>query len=141
LSEENRIYVVVAETVQNKLNGQSTVQVCGRNMAQAAHVVSKMQVARCLNASEGYDTKDGHLIPCTTIVLAARDSAEMQHIKVLLSKSVYALTTFEDRNPEVYGSEEEILAAICTDPTTAESMIGILDYLPLWLHGRNCAGN
>jgi hypothetical protein len=140
LSDEKRIYVVVAETVQQQVTGRSTTQVCGRIAAQCAHVVSKMQVARYLDAKD-YDTQDGQLIPCTTIVLAARDSAEMMHIFGLIQKHTkVAFAHFHDVNPEVYGHDGKVLTAICTEPTTAESMVGITDYLPLWIHGRNVAG-
>jgi len=72
MSEEKRIYVVVAETVDTP-NGVA-VQPCGRIAAQCAHVVSQMQVFRHhLAAPEVVDIY-GLLKPSTTIVLAARDS-------------------------------------------------------------------
>lgn len=124
LTEEKRIYVVVAETVDTS-NGV-VVQPCGRIAAQCAHVVSKMRAV-----------VDAGWCPITTIVLAARDSAEMEHVLHLINKDDDTETvTFHDTNSDVYGPGE-VLTAICTLPIEPWKLAGITDYLPLWEHGRN----
>jgi hypothetical protein len=78
----------------------------------------------------------GHkLQPCTTIVLAARDLGELNHIKDLLAEFGHEHFTFEDSNPEVYGDGVEVTTAVCTVPVFASDMELILGYLPLWSHG------
>lgn len=129
-NNEKRIYVVVAETVQNP-DGKRIVQVCGRNMAQCAHVVSGMQVKR-ITAPPALITFES----CTTIVLAARDSKEMEHIRRLLRTASISHEVFHDTNLEVYETKEEIFTAICTQPIEAVQVEGILDYLPLWGHSK-----
>lgn len=131
LTEEKRIYVVVAETVDTS-NGV-IVQPCGRIAAQCAHVVSRARL-ELAEKTGSYDWE-----PITTIVLAARDTAEMEHIHHLIHKDededVQGIA-FYDTNSDVYGPGE-VLTAICTLPIEPWKLAGITDYLPLWKHGRN----
>ena len=65
----------------------------------------------------------------TTIILQARDSAEMGHIHYLLHKKKLDPVIFSDTNPE-YGPGEwpTAVAVLATKKQTR----GILDYLPMW---------
>jgi hypothetical protein len=155
MADEKRIYVVVAETVDTP-NGVVN-QPCGRIAAQCAHVVSKMQVHRitAMNSQRSWlrvvleaiahlvqllisMKPAGHkLQPCTTIVLAARDLRELNHVKALLAEFGHEHFTFEDSNPEVYGDGVEVMTAVCTLPVFASEMTLILGYLHLWSHGTD----
>jgi peptidyl-tRNA hydrolase len=154
MADEKRIYVVVAETVDTPSGVVN--QSCGRMAAQCAHVVSKMQVHRItsLDSQKGrvrlaleaiaslvqiltsLKLKSPHkLKPCTTIVLAVRDSRELNHIEALLAKFGHEHFTFVDSNPGVYGDGVEISTAVCTLPVYAIDMTLILGYLHCWEHG------
>jgi hypothetical protein len=126
LVEEKRIYVVVAATVQTSRG--NIVQPAGRQIAQACHVVSKLRHGQ--KPTNGYLSgfSDG-FESITTIVLQARDSAELYHIRFLLVKNNTPITSFFDTN-EVYGPQEvETAVAAFMAPLEA---IGTTDYLPLW---------
>lgn len=135
--EAKRIYVVVAETVDTP-NGV-VVQPCGRAMAQACHVVSKMQIQQRIDWHHKYDQMVHFLSPpeeCTTIILTARDSKELEHVNQLLMWRDVRRHTFSDTNDAVYGENLRVMTAICTNPVLPADVYGILDYLPLWSHGK-----
>jgi hypothetical protein len=121
VNEEKRIYVVVPVTV----TGQKGVvkQPLGRQAAQAVHVVSKMRVLR-----EAKDLQTW--LPITTIILAARDQKETEHVWTLLKRRNIDVTHFADSNPD-YGVMH-LVTAICTEPIYKKGAEGVLDYLPLW---------
>jgi hypothetical protein len=134
---EKRIYVVVAATV-NGWNHDGKVlkvdQPWGRQVAQCAHVVSKMRWNEAVNF--GYTTTDAPFKSITTIVLQARDSRELQHVSDLLRNSNVVVTDFFDTNPD-YGTSGfepfmSVKTAICTEPVEKFKTVGVLDYLPLW---------
>lgn len=148
VSEDKRIYVVVAETVDTP-NGV-VVQPCGRAMAQACHSIGKMQVTsreyyarerlsgmRIGGGGLGDFWEDFPFQECATIILAARDSAEISHVDFLLMKSGVERYSFCDTNDAVYGESARIMTAVCTVPVDPNKMVGILDYLPLWSHSRD----
>lgn len=135
--EAKRIYVVVAETVDTP-NG-IVVQPCGRAMAQACHVVSKMEVQRRIYRYRETDEIDHLRMPFEewpTIILAARDSKELEHINQLLMWRGVLRHSFSDTNDAVYGEKLRVMTAVCTNPVSASEVYGILDYLPLWSHGK-----
>ena len=158
MSEEKRIYVVLANTVQNPLipvsvvNAVTTwksmklvptpqtktiVQPAGRLIAQAAHVVSKVRshmLHKQLSGHSSDRTKKLFVFePITTIVLSARDSFELNHVRFLLHKIGIRAHDFYDTNQPDYGDpESEVMTAIATEPVTPDEVVGILDYLPLW---------
>lgn len=152
--EDKRIYVVVAETVQVRLVGGSVSvsQVCGRNMAQAAHVVSKARVAmeqqmaatrlnKPAGKSAGRNLADALAVgfePVTTIILKARDTAELYHVWDLMKKDHIQVHHFMDENVQVYGNSVPVLTAICTEPVDPCAVAGVCDYLPLWDHSNDC---
>jgi hypothetical protein len=118
--EEDRIYVAVAGTVQVPSAGptKTVVQPAGRQAAQACHVVSKLRVG-----------ENTHFFPITTIILQARDSAELTHLQQLLTKRKLNPVIFWDTNDE-YG-QREVMTAIAV-MASKHQVQGIMDYLPLW---------
>lgn len=125
---EKRLYVVVAGTVQVPAStapgrGERTVvQPWGRQAAQACHVVSKVRI-KTYNGTESFE-------PITTIILQARDSAELRHIATLFHKKKIIYSTFLDSNPD-YGPGFA-LTALSTWPIYKDQIVGVCDYLPLW---------
>jgi hypothetical protein len=141
LSEEKRIYVVVAQTVDTP-NGV-IIQPCGRAIAQACHAIGKMQVtsriyhARDVQGIGGrLDFEDMPFEEYTTIVLAARDSKELEHVNFLLATKGIPRHMFADNNDAVYGEHARICTALATVPVSPISIYGVLDYLPLWGHSH-----
>lgn len=124
--EEQRIYVVVAGAV--KCLSRQVVQPPGRQIAQACHVVSKLRQAEYIKGKAWYEL----FMPITTIILQARDSAELRHVQTLLlsKRKLDAPTVFFDTNEPVYGPGE-VMTAIAILATKKQT-IGILDYLPMW---------
>ena len=120
--DEQRIYVVIAATIQTAQ--RNVVQPSGRQIAQACHVTSKL---RWQAATLGGSAMLKGVF--TTIILQARDSAEMGHIHYLLHKKKLDPVIFSDTNPE-YGPGEwpTAVAVLATKKQTR----GILDYLPMW---------
>lgn len=130
MSEEKRIYVVVAETVQAPDN-DVVIQPAGRIAAQVGHAVSKMwsvlSASRCTTSSWE---------PTTTIILSARDSAELQHIQHVLTLARVDHVGFKDTNEE-YGYSPDhkinhVFTAVCTYPIEPKRRENLLDHLPLW---------
>lgn len=116
--EEKRIYVVVAGTIQTP---RTVIQPPGRQIAQACHVVSKLRIENH-NGSHRFE-------PITTIILQARDSAELTHVQLLACKKKFQVVAFFDRNPE-YGDvgQKTAIAFLATQEQTHL----VCDYLPLW---------
>lgn len=161
--EEQRIYVVVADTVQHPLtmyvypnedgyvkllrqeDTRTILQPAGRCAAQVGHVVSKVRVAMLKQYLHHELTRPGaykrikktelfwetEAEPITTIVLAARDSFELNHVYHLLREAKIPVFEFEDDNLEAYGPGQ-VRTAIATVPVDPVAVDGILDYLPLW---------
>ena len=139
MSEEKRIYVIVAETVQTDLLGlisvdkptrtilasttatKTVVQPKGRIAAQVAHVVSKMRMST---------VSDYGSAPYTTIILGVPDSYNLQLRDFLLEQNKVKVYRFRDENEE-YG-KSSICTAICTEPITRTAAGYALDYLTLW---------
>jgi hypothetical protein len=138
-NEEKRIYVVVADTVQITHGDwyvKSVDQVAGRIAAQVGHVVSKMRVTRAHKYDEVFT-------PITTIVLAARDSKELDHICYCLALAGERFEVFHDVNEDVYGrvSNDDnglitepatVKTALATHPVAPASVAPLLGHLPLW---------
>jgi len=120
MTDEKRIYAVVAATVQ--IGGFTVAQPWGRQVAQVAHVVSKLRFEH-----------DRQFYPITTIVVQARDSAELEHVTQLLWRNGVGLhpVTFYDTNDEVYGRDVQVATAMAVLATKSETFLTI-DYLPLW---------
>lgn len=126
--EEQRIYVVVAGTIQVPVNPtnptpvRTVVQPIGRQAAQACHAVSQLRISMHNNTTqEGFE-------PITTIILQARDSAELAHVHFLLGKKTDPKIFFDDNPDYGAGYWPTALAVLATKKQT----IGTIDYLPLW---------
>ena len=139
-----RIYVVVAETVDTPLTETTVVQIPGRMAAQAVHAASRMRMYRLLiEGSKLFKRNKGDYADVeaamtdlageaiTTIILSARDSRELEHVRRLLAKAKIKYATFEDTNDAVYGPGA-VVTALATVPVLPNKVNGILDYLPLW---------
>ena len=131
--EETRIYVVVAGTIQVPVIANSSkpplktvVQPVGRQIAQACHAVSKLRYEKfCIDSGDiGMPFE-----PMTTIILQARDSAEMGHVYSLLFHKRLEPVFFYDNNPEYGPGDYQTAVAVFASP---KQVRGILDYLPLW---------
>jgi hypothetical protein len=136
-SEETRIYVAVAATIQvpvvansHKPPLRTVVQPAGRQIAQACHVVSKLRHDQKLpNEGMFVLASDNKFQAVTTIILQARDSAELSHIWSLAFHRRLNPIIFSDDNPEYGpGSWPTAVAMFATPKQTKR----ILDYLPLW---------
>lgn len=129
MNEEKRIYVVVAETVYTP-NGV-VVQPCGRVIAQACHVVSKMRLEHA--------RATGNLLfkPFTAIILSASDNRALYDLVETIQCDLdeVGVTSFLDANREVYGVGG-FRTAICTYPVTASELGSVLEHLPLWSHDK-----
>lgn len=127
--EDQRIYVVVPGTIQvpgpMKYPLRTVVQPIGRQAAQACHVVSKLR-----HVPAGPDTPYGlKFESITTIILQARDSAELGHVQMLLHKKKLNPVMFSDENPQYGPGEWPTAIAVLA---TKKQIENILDYLPLW---------
>lgn len=140
--EEKRIYVVVAAKVYGSTE---VLQPPGRQVAQACHAVSLMRVMMALRMPlprmsrgprKGQVDTSPATEPITTIVLQARDSNELSHIRFLLTAEDIPFEVFSDTNEEYgrgpAGELREVYTALATYPVEKVDVVGILDYLPLW---------
>lgn len=132
--EEKRIYVVVAGTVEVPAPRRSVIQPPGRQIAQACHAVSKLRWDEALNPF-GKGPLDPPSIPgwypVTTIILQARNSAEIAHVHVLLHRKKLQPAIFFDTNDSAYGVGVRVATALAVF-ATKKQIEDILDYLPLW---------
>jgi hypothetical protein len=148
MSEEKRIYSIVAKTVQAPCimrqvpsktrwiiaagpDTKTIVQPPGRIAAQHGHVVSHMRMHHLLK-------KDSRLhfdlanLEITTIILSVPDSYQLHFMHYLLSQKLGPdkVYHFLDENDE-YGPYD-VKTAICTVPVLPTDVEGVIDYLPLW---------
>lgn len=155
MSEEKRIYVVLPATVDTihtrydwVMSGpiittkekKVVVQLPGRQIAQAAHVVSKLRhelgqadiglMHNKLGCGAMSTFLQQEFVPITTIILEARNQKEMMHLFTCLTGEGKQPTLFQDENPAVYGDSKPITAmAVYAMPLEVENTLG---YLPLW---------
>jgi hypothetical protein len=129
---EKRIYVLLPETVQvaQHIRGLKELQMvsihmeAGRLIAQGEHVVSLMRMI-CLDELS--------MCPITTINLSVRNSKELEKVGFELSKIPgCSLTSFHDTNADFYGTEQEVLTAVCTTPITQEEADEAVGHLELF---------
>ena len=124
---EKRVYVIVAGTVQvpSGTGTRTVIQPPGRQIAQACHAVGLFRYR------QAYVHPPVLYEDLTTIILQARDSAELQHVAVLLAKKKIIVHIFQDDNPD-YGREVRVATAFCTEPIYKDQIKDVADYLPLW---------
>lgn len=120
---EKRIYVLVPHQVR-LLDGTCMKLPCGMLAAQAVHSARKMQDKYKLKYED-----------TTTIVLGARNQAEMRHVMDIMDARNIKYAMFEDDNLTLYGSPEKVLTAVTTQPLDIPRTVGVLDYLPLYACG------
>lgn len=102
---EKRIYVVVPRFVRPDPNGYTTIPMeCGRLIAQVAHVVSKLKLDLKMDPNE----------ETTTIVLSVLEDKELLLKALELARDHIPVWTFEDTNPEFYGTDKKIPTALAT---------------------------
>lgn len=156
---DTRIVVAVAETATwNKyesISVQSNLSLttnrvpmrykipCGMAAAQAAHAVSKLKMLYINNLGRELFEQDGwanHIDGMiqqgiTTIVVKARDSEELEHIRHLAREQNLLNVAFYDTNDEKYSYNAKVLTAVAIGPISKAFLRGITDYLPLWQCG------
>lgn len=136
------------QTIRRTEETRTVYQPAGRLIAQAGHVISKVrhkmlldEVVRAQKVAMSADRKAkamwmrGQVIrfqPVTTIILSARDSFELYHVKNLLKNAKVPYQTFFDENGPVYGFDQKVMTAVATEPVDPLDVQGILDYLHLW---------
>lgn len=131
MSDEKRIYVIVAETVQPDV-GFSVAQPAGRIAAQVGHVVSKTRLRIA------FRTSNLMFEPITTIVLAVKNTVELEHMHHVLRLASIDHDFFEDTNEEVYGYDPilngpvQVTTALATIPIERKRLEGLIDHLPLY---------
>ena len=155
VQEGERIYVIVARTVLTPIltvhygrnagrpsigrskDTRAIVQPTGRMAAQAVHVGRKIEhelIIKQIRAAKIRSRDAWKKLPyqnITTIVLEARDTFELMHVKGLLEQAGIKVSEFMDTNEYAYGTPEEVLTAIATHPVSPFQVVGALDYLPL----------
>ena len=127
--DEQRIYVVVAGTVQVPASTKALrtiIQPPGRQIAQACHAVSALRHIPC----NQHSTYELPFVPVTTIILQCRDSAELGHNLFSLIQKKLNPVIFHDTNEAVYGPGQ--FATAIAVYATAKQVWKVLDYLPLW---------
>jgi Peptidyl-tRNA hydrolase PTH2 len=136
--EEKRIYVVIAGTIQVPASRRSVIQPLGRQIAQACHAVSMLRhwdtkAATCVAECSGAATQVlvPEFNPMTTVILQARDSAELGHVNYLLLKKKLQPAVFLDTNDGAYGPTTGVPTALAVFATKRQ-IENVLDYLPLW---------
>jgi hypothetical protein len=121
---EKRLYVVLPANIYIPQVMKTVPMSCGRLMAQAIHVGSKLKIRQKMDPE----------LRTTTIVLKVADSFELCDVlkKVVDSKQPYEL--FLDDNEEVYGTRDEVLtgiACLCSKKKGKSLFYGI----PSWTCG------
>lgn len=99
---EKRLYVILPSALYIPETKETIAMSCGRLMAQAIHVGSKLKLRQKLDPD----------LRTTTIILKVKDSYELCAAlkKIIESKQPYEL--FFDDNEEVYRTKDEILTGI-----------------------------
>lgn len=102
MSVEKRLYIIVAGKLKIPGKDVCLIMSCGRNMAQAVHVGSKLKIQEKLDAD----------LETTTVILKVPYSFDLQVVLDKVKKANVPWATFLDTNPEVYGVEGSLLTAV-----------------------------
>jgi len=104
---ELRLYIVLPATLFVPETGEHVSMSCGRLMAQAIHIGSKIKIRHKIDPD----------LRMTTITLKVDGSKELEQVLDKVKKSGIAWEVFLDDNKDVYGTEACLLtgvAALCS---------------------------
>ena len=140
---EERIYIIVPKTVQTiqtapdpdgwseKSEVRNIRMESGRLMAQCSHVGRKLE----------HQFEDEYR-EITTIVLSVRNSRELKKVTKEIAEYLMVTnpcmklparcTTFEDTNPDLYGTFHKVHTATAVGPVTQEFMDPVIGHLELY---------
>lgn len=99
---EKRIYVIVPRYLDVPDTGKIVSMSCGRLIAQACHVVSKLKLRLKLHWDDQH----------TTIVLKVNNTKELEEIADDIAHANVDWEEFRDTNMEYYGTESSLLTAV-----------------------------
>ena len=99
---EKRLYIVVPKFVNVPDTKGIVYMPCGRLIAQAVHVGSKIKQQERLDPE----------LETTTIILQVSDSSELERVLEKVKKAHVPWQVFLDTNPEVYQTENSLLTAV-----------------------------
>jgi hypothetical protein len=97
---EKRLYIIVPAVLI--IPNCSITMSCGRLMAQAVHVGSKIKIQEKLHPD----------LATTTIILKVLNSTDLNSILEKIKKANIPWATFLDDNKEVYGTNDSYLTAV-----------------------------
>lgn len=101
---EKYLYIVIPRYLVDTDNEDPFEMECGRLIAQAVHVGSKLKLRLGLDPDK----------KTTTIILQTNYNDDIRNIGYRLMKDNVHFETFEDSNKEVYNTEDPILTALAT---------------------------
>jgi hypothetical protein len=99
---DKRLYIIVPEVLEIPGTNRGIIMSCGRLVAQAVHVGSKLKIQEKLAAD----------LETTTIVLKVPHSTDLEFVLNKVKKSGLPWATFLDTNYEVYGITDSLLTSI-----------------------------
>lgn len=99
---EKRLYIVVPAKLYVPETCKTIDMPCGRLMAQAVHVGSKIKIYQRLDPD----------LETTTIILKVCHSKELELILEKVKESGQPWEVFLDDNKEVYGTDAKLLTAV-----------------------------
>lgn len=99
---EKRLYIIVPEVLDIPGGTHDIVMSCGRLMAQAVHVGSKLKMQEKLDPN----------LATTTVVLKVKHSCDLEVILDKVKTANIPWATFLDDNQEVYGIPQSLLTAV-----------------------------
>ena len=99
---EKRLYIVVPKVLEIPGQNRGVVISCGRAVAQAVHVGSKLKIQEKLDPD----------LATTTVILQVHNSLDLPAILDKIKKANLPWATFLDDNAEVYGIPDSLLTAV-----------------------------
>jgi len=99
---EKRLYIIVPEVLLIPGTRRGVTLSCGRLVAQAVHVGSKLKILENLPAD----------LETTTVILKVHYSSDLDSVVDKVKNSGLPWTTFSDTNQELYGVPDPLLTAI-----------------------------
>jgi hypothetical protein len=99
---EKRLYILVPEVLLIPEENRGIVMSCGRIMAQAVHVGSKLKIKEKLDAD----------LETTTVILKVHTSSDLEVILDKIKNAKVPWAEFRDTNHEVYGVPKPLLSGV-----------------------------